>query len=195
MRLSEKVSRLRAGRSYAEVARAAGCSPPAIRDIESGKTANPRADLILGLGRHFAVPLEWLLDAAAEWPPPPLRREDKLLAAVRRALRPFTPAEGFFGEELDVLQRLAAVHPTCRGSIFRALGAIVDVFWEGGELGAEAEASKQPDSPAEAGAVTGDAGSGRASEEDRAGAILDAAVPPRGRSGGGRASRKGADGA
>jgi len=46
--------------------------------------------------------------------------------------------------------------------------------------------------------LTADEQSARAAQralQDTAGAQLDAAVPPRGRSGGGRASRKGADGA
>jgi len=190
--IAEKLKRLRGDRPRLRLAEQVGCSESWLRSLESGSRLD--APTGLKLARAFHVSLEWLADDDAGWPPAPLRREDIILDAVREALRPFTSAEGFFGEELDVLRRLAAVHPTCRGNLFLALGAMIDVFLEGESLGREAEASKV----AEPTGLTPDERSARAARravEDTAGAQLDAAVPPRRRSGGAPARRKGADGA
>ena len=52
-----------------------------IRRIES-KNQRPRVDLALKLARFFDVPLDWLADDAADWPPPETR-DDRLLAAAK----------------------------------------------------------------------------------------------------------------
>src|SRR5579872_2810947 len=43
------------GWSQSEVARRAGLSQPAVREIIMGKTKNPRIDVILGLAKAFGV--------------------------------------------------------------------------------------------------------------------------------------------
>ena len=103
MRLGEKISRLRAGRPYAEVARAIGCSAPTVREIESGKTANPRVGLVCGLAGHFGVSLDWLADDDADWPPPESSR-DRAAAMVERALS----GSGLAGELADEERELLA---------------------------------------------------------------------------------------
>ena len=85
MKLGEKIRRLRAGRSYAEIARAGECSPPTVRDIEAGRTETPNLFLIARLSSYFDVPLDWLADETADFPPPS-SPEKSAEAVVREAL-------------------------------------------------------------------------------------------------------------
>jgi len=78
MTLGEKLSRLRQGRGYAEVARAAECSAPTIRELEAGVRSDPSVRIIARLARFFGVPLDWLADDTQDWPPPATEGEKTL---------------------------------------------------------------------------------------------------------------------
>ena len=125
MKLSEKVTRLRAHHSYAEVARALKCSSPTIRDIESGRTENPRSDLAFGLGKYFGVPLEWLLDDEADWPPPaPVDLDSRIIRTVHDALVADSQRDALTLDEGELLVQLRGRGIRQRGS--READAVFD---------------------------------------------------------------------
>src|SRR3954471_10095372 len=58
------------------------------------KRSVPRADIAFKIARALDVPLDWLLDDAQGWPPPPVNKptlavtsDDDLMAEVRRRYR------------------------------------------------------------------------------------------------------------
>ena len=113
MNKAEKLKRLRGGRPYAEVARGAGCSPPTIREIESGRTSDPGSGLMLGLARYFTVDVTWLIDDSADWPPP---ESDKQRASslIEQALASYGLARELSELECSVLAMMRGVPETVR---------------------------------------------------------------------------------
>lgn len=105
MKLGQKLQKLRAGRSYAEVARAAKCSAPTIRDIEAGRTTDPSLFLIARLGAYHSVSLDWLSDDTQGWPPPPADSGQQVADTVKAALN----RAGIIGELSQAERELLAV--------------------------------------------------------------------------------------
>jgi transcriptional regulator with XRE-family HTH domain len=68
--LAEKIKRLRDGRPIQVQAKLIGTTEGSLRQIEGGKIRSPRSSLLLSIARHFKVPLDWLADDKAGWPPP-----------------------------------------------------------------------------------------------------------------------------
>ena len=69
MKFADKLSQLTADDNKARLSRAAGLPPNAINDYIN-KGHRPGIDNALALAKVLRVPLEWLVDDAAEWPPP-----------------------------------------------------------------------------------------------------------------------------
>jgi transcriptional regulator with XRE-family HTH domain len=69
MRFADKLSQLAADENKARLSRAAGLPPNAINDYIN-KGHRPGIDNALALAKVLKVPLEWLVNDAAEWPPP-----------------------------------------------------------------------------------------------------------------------------
>jgi len=118
--LAEKIRRLRGGRAYAELARAAGCSAPTVRDIATGQRRDPSIRIIAGIAAFLDVSIDWLVDDEQGWPPPGGRDEASQL--VRQALA----GAGLIGdvspEEREFLLRWRALPPELQQ---RALGYLI----------------------------------------------------------------------
>lgn len=69
MTVFEKVGRLTELMNRAKVSRAAGLPPTAI-DAVVNKKRMPLASNGLKIARALKVPMEWLFDDKADWPPP-----------------------------------------------------------------------------------------------------------------------------
>lgn len=70
------------GLNMARAARLVGLPSTAISAYLAKKDSIPRADIALKIARALDVPLEWLVDDSAEWPPPTSALTDaRLLAA------------------------------------------------------------------------------------------------------------------
>ena len=87
---TQKLAKLTNGKNKAAIARAADLQPTLVNAYVN-KGYMPGADIALRLARVLAVPVEWLIDDAADWPPPePL--EDwstaRLAAELGKRLRP-----------------------------------------------------------------------------------------------------------
>jgi len=107
-------SRLRASPSPEWLGDQIGVHGLTIRRIES-KNQRPRVDLALKLARFFDVPLDWLADDAADWPPPETR-DDRLLAAVKTALAAGGLGGGLTGDESSLLSGFRSLRdPVSRG--------------------------------------------------------------------------------
>jgi hypothetical protein len=95
MKFAEKLSRLTADENKAKISRLAELPSNAINDyINKGYT--PRVDNALALARALKVPLEWLVDDSAEWPPPETDSDilgsisdDELMFEVSKRFRPY----------------------------------------------------------------------------------------------------------
>ena len=102
--IGQKVRRLRGDTPYEKVGQAVGFSTNAIRDLEIGNTEKPSVQLAAGVARYFAVPLDWLADDSADWPPPQSDAQ-QAVEMVRSALA----REGLAGElDKDERDLLAA---------------------------------------------------------------------------------------
>ena len=90
--ITEKLTRLTKGKNKAELARRAGLKPTTISDYIAKEYA-PRSDIALKMARALEVPVDWLIDDAQDWPPPPqqsvsaLSTED-LAHELGRRMRP-----------------------------------------------------------------------------------------------------------
>ena len=126
MKLGQKLRQLRKGRPYAEVARAADCSPPTIRQIEGGTRQDPSFRTIARLAKYYEVPLDWLADDSQKWPPP-LTPQQKAEDIVRAALT----KEGLAGELTAEERKLLAGYRTLSGdgrrSVRTYLKAALDI--------------------------------------------------------------------
>jgi len=69
MNFTEKLSRLTADRSKSEVARAASLSATTISNYIA-RGSLPRYDIAVRIARAVGVSVEWMLDDAADFPPP-----------------------------------------------------------------------------------------------------------------------------
>lgn len=107
--LAEKLRRVRAGRSYADVAREVGCSPGNIRKIEA-EASRPGFDLGMRLARALGVPAEWLADDEADWPPP-ASEEGQAVELVRGALTKAGIAGDLTDEERELLAGFRQLAP------------------------------------------------------------------------------------
>ena len=84
MSLNEKLRRLKGARTYAELARAVGCTAANVRRIIDGD-AEPKLTLGVRLARTLGADLDWLVDDEAEGDPPPDDRQ-KVSEMVAKAL-------------------------------------------------------------------------------------------------------------
>ena len=125
MEIGSKLTKLRAGRPYAEAARAAQCTPPTIRQIESGERPDPSYRIIARLARAYGVSLDWLADDEQEWPPPPATRDQKILDAVQQALEPFAKVEDLSPWEQEIIEELRKCVPKGSDAI-EAVQSLVD---------------------------------------------------------------------
>jgi len=69
MDLQEKLRRFKGNRSYADIARAIGCSPENVRRIIDSGT-EPKFILGVRLARTLGADVDWLIDETAEGAPP-----------------------------------------------------------------------------------------------------------------------------
>ncbi len=69
VKLAEKLRMARRGRSYVEIAHEVGCTPGNIRKIEA-ESSQPGFVLGVRLAEALGVPVNWLADDSADWPPP-----------------------------------------------------------------------------------------------------------------------------
>jgi len=129
VRIGEKIERLRAGTSYAAVARAAGCSEGNLRQLEAGKIASPRVELCLRIARHFGVPLDWLADEAQDWPPP-ASDDEQAAELVRGALVGAGLAGELTRDERELLSRYRSLSQRHRD---RVLGLVIGLASSGGD--------------------------------------------------------------
>ncbi len=141
MTLSEKLTRLRGGRSYAEAARAADCTPPTVRQIESGERLDPSYRIIAGLARFYGVSVDWLVDDSREWPPAESTLDDKVVRAVHEALRPMSGLDSLSVDEQKIIEGLRArgIHSRCNGLgdlVYDAIEAVLAV-WDAGHDSAD----------------------------------------------------------
>lgn len=115
MELADKVRRARAGRSYAEIARAVGCTPANIRKIEA-EASQPGFVLGVRLAWALNVPADWLADDSADWPPP-VSDQARAEGLVRKALT----GAGLVGElsedERDLLAAWRRLSDRRRGEL------------------------------------------------------------------------------
>lgn len=123
MVIAEKLARLRArrGRSYVEVGAAARCSGQHVRRIERDGTV-PSVSIALGIARLFGVPLDWLADDAADWPPPAVGERQAVVDVVERALESGGLAGELTDTERDVLSALRSLDPVGRA---KAAGYVI----------------------------------------------------------------------
>ncbi len=142
MKLSEKIRRLRAGRSYVTVAKAVGCSDGNIRKLEAEKS-KPNFALGHRLALFFDVPTAWLADESAEWPPPP-STDQQGLKMVREALTSAGLAGELSRDERRMLQAFRNIEHDQRQ---RLLGAVIALEATGSadaaQFVADAEAAMQ----------------------------------------------------
>jgi len=87
MKINEKLKRLVEGKNKAEISRRAGLAPTALNDY-AVKGCQPRYDIASRLAKSLRVPLDWLADDQAGWPPP-ARLDCELKAVLSRG----TPEE------------------------------------------------------------------------------------------------------
>jgi len=111
--LGDKLRRLRTGRSYAVIARAAECSPPTIRQIEAGRTLGRDVRIIARLAKFFEVSLGWLADDTADWPAPKSDR-DRIVDQVQGALTGAGLAGELSPDELEILATVRKLGPVQR---------------------------------------------------------------------------------
>lgn len=119
MKIGHKLRRLRidsGNPSKAEVARRAGTTGQTLGQIEAGNRSQPSIPVLLGLARYYQVPLEWLLDDKADFPPP-ANMEHEILSIVRDALA----NAGYLGDlspqEREILARYRATDESGRGEL------------------------------------------------------------------------------
>ena len=118
--IADKLSRLRGGRNYSEVARGVGYSTNAIRDVEAGRTDNPRIDLVRKLSEFYGVSLEWLADDSQDWPPPPTEKQ-QLTETLERVLAGAGLAGELNDDERELISGFRGLNGEARG---RVLGMI-----------------------------------------------------------------------
>jgi transcriptional regulator with XRE-family HTH domain len=72
MKFADKVERLRErdGDSLRTLARIVGAKSPSTVERWFKEGYEPKLAQLLALARHYNVPVEWLIDPEAEWPPP-----------------------------------------------------------------------------------------------------------------------------
>jgi len=126
MKLGAKITKLRAGRSYAEIARVAGCSSPTVRDIESGHTGDPGIGIISALARHFGVSLDWLVDDDQGWPAPP-SADERIIDTVRQALAPYGGPQGLTEDERRLLAEYRQMNLLSRSLVLKLIAGVRQV--------------------------------------------------------------------
>ena len=142
MELKEKLRRAKGNRSYADLARAAGCSPENIRKlIDNGH--EPKLYLAAKLARELGVSLDWLADDAQSWPPEPNTLEGKILETVRDAMRPLAAVGEIEPDERELLIELRGSHWTENEPLKKAIKAVIELydeaFSDGVDIGEERE--------------------------------------------------------
>jgi transcriptional regulator with XRE-family HTH domain len=83
-----KELRLKKGDSLQDVADAVGVSKAHVWELETGKSRNPSADLLIKLAKHFGVPVAQLMGEDPDAP-----AEDQELVAMFRDLKDLTPRD------------------------------------------------------------------------------------------------------
>ena len=136
MELAEKTNQLRAGRPISGVARQIGASEGWLRQLEKGQIREPRLPRVLALARFFGVPLDWLGDDSADWPPPQTEAQ-RGVDLVAEALA----SAGLVGELTDDERELLAAYrrmaPRQRDRLVGyAIGQAASGTAEGAALGA-----------------------------------------------------------
>lgn len=142
MKLAEKCQRLRRGQSLRDIATAVSCSPENIRSILSGES-EPKLQLGMRLADHLGVPLDWLADDAADWPPP-ASQDERIIDTVRAAM---ATAVDLPADERELLRSYRALDRQRRD---RALGLVIGMAAYGSEEDAKVladalEATTPPD--------------------------------------------------
>jgi len=130
MDLGRKFRKFKGQRTYAEIARAVGCSPDNVRRIIDTGTERK---LVLGvrLARTLGVDIDWLVDGEAD-SPPPVDHRSRVLSAVAAALSSAGLAGELSGDEAEIV------------GIYRGLSEIERVRLAGFLAGL---ASREPLSP------------------------------------------------
>ena len=82
MNLQEKLRRLKGDKSYADLAKAADCTPANVRKIID-EGSQPSFSIGAALAMALGVDAAWLADDKRDWPPPPKTREDKIVSIVQ----------------------------------------------------------------------------------------------------------------
>jgi len=136
MDFSEKIKRLRKGRSPEWVAKQVECSGVSVRRMEIGDQ-EPKIRLGLAMARLFEVSFDWLCDDGADWPPP-ASDEQQAAEMVREALTGGGLAGELTDEERELLATWRRMAPNRRG---HALGYLIGLATSGSldvaEIGAE----------------------------------------------------------
>ncbi|MGE5610755.1 MAG: helix-turn-helix domain-containing protein [Bacillota bacterium] len=88
MTIIEKLRRLTEGKRKADISRQAGLKPTALSDYIN-KGYLPRYDIALKIARALAVPVEWFIDDAEDWPPPVLDEYNIALLSDHELLKEF----------------------------------------------------------------------------------------------------------
>jgi len=101
MLLSKKFRKLKGNRSYADLARAVGCTPQNVRKILDFGT-EPRFVLGVKLARTLGADIDWLVDDEAEGPPP-VDQKDRVAAMVEQLLTSGGLVGELTAEEIELL--------------------------------------------------------------------------------------------
>ena len=119
MRFGLKISQLRGDRSPEWVASRVNCSGGTIRRYENGEQQASAANAF-DLARLFGVSVDWLLDDAADWPPPPTEKQ-AATAVVERMLAGAGLAGELNEEERELVSGFRSLNVAGRS---RVLGTI-----------------------------------------------------------------------
>lgn len=111
------------GLSFAELARKANCSDEHVRKIANGST-QVSLRIASGLSKALSVPLDWLADDAADWPPP-ASDEQKATDIVKELLASRGVGGDLTDDERQCLAAFRAMDEMARQKTLGFMGGVM----------------------------------------------------------------------
>lgn len=114
MKLGEKIRRLRGDQTRSALAVEVDTSTTSLLHIESGERKTPSVWIIAAIARYFNVPLNWLVDEDADFPPPAEDDKQRAVEIVENALTVGGLGGELSAEEVELIAAVRRFSPEAR---------------------------------------------------------------------------------